>query len=222
MDYYVKQDEKFRKPLLTVQIIYCIAALVLVIHGIHEKSGYIISVSAGTVLLIPCLPLAAKLFHLKRGIQMELYVYIFSFLGWTLGGAAMVYDLLPGFDKVVHFLSGIFVSMIAMCIYEMLQRGSQEENRPLRCLFIFFASVAVAGLFELCEFALTPVMGRDLQHVIDTGVTDTMQDIIACTAGTVAFLLVSARSAKGKHDPFTNAAMAFTAKNRREPAANKK
>ena len=48
--------------------------------------------------------------------------------------------------------------------------------------------MAVAALFEIGEFALAPIVGRDLQRVIGTGVTDTIVDMIVCLVGTVCVL----------------------------------
>lgn len=213
MDYYLNRDEKFRKPLSIVKIIYVLTGIAIVIYGITQRSSYIIMVAGGTVFLIPGIFLVRKLFHVSAGLQMETYIYIFSYLGWSLGGAAMVYDKIPQFDKLVHTLSGGFVSMIMLCLYLMLERGNKKQNPATKYFFVGFGSVAVAGLFELCEFALAPIMQRDLQHVNDTGVTDTMMDIIVCTVGTIITLIVMGRSERGKHDPFTDAAMGFVCRN---------
>ena len=212
MERAIANDEKFRPILKIVQIIYILTGLGLTIWGCTRRDSYVILVSAGTLILVPGMMLLRKLLHLKGGWQMETAVYLFSFLGWTLGGAAGVYGLLPGFDKIVHCLSGVFVSMLALAGYRMLA-GKREKDTALSCLFVFFASMAVAGMFELCEFALAPVMHRDLQHVLDTGVMDTMMDMLVCLIGTVVFVLLMIRSSHGKHDFLTDGPEAFAARN---------
>ena len=214
MERAIAHDEKYRVILRIVQVLYALTGLGLTIYGCVRRDSYVIFVSAGTLFLIPGMMLLRRLLHLRGGWQMETAIYLFSFLGWTLGGAAGVYGLLPGFDKVVHCLSGVFVSMVALAFYRMLA-GRREKDTALSCFFVFFASMAVAGLFELCEFALAPLMQRDLQHVLDTGVMDTMMDMLVCLIGTVVFVLLMIRSSRGKHDFLTDGPEAFAALNGR-------
>ena len=212
MERAIAHDEKYRVILRFVQLIYALTGLGLTVWGCMKQDSYVIFVSAGTLFLFPGMMLLRRLLHLRGGWQMETAIYLFSFLGWTLGGAAGVYGLLPGFDKVVHCLSGVFVSMVALACYRMLA-GRREKDTALSCSFVFSASMAVAGLFELCEFALAPVMQRDLQHVLDTGVMDTMMDMLVCLIGTVIFVLLMIRSSHGKHDFLTDGPEAFAALN---------
>lgn len=212
MNRAIANDEKFRIILKIVQIIYILTGVGLTVYGCIQRDGYVILVSAGTLFLVPGMMLVRKLFHFRGGWQMETAIYIFSYLGWTLGGAAGVYGLLPGFDKVVHCLSGVFVSMLALAFYRMLA-GQRKQDTALSCFFVFFASMAVAGLFELCEFTLAPIMNRDLQHVLDSGVTDTMMDMVVCLIGTIVFVLLMIRSSHGKHDFLTDGPEAFAALN---------
>ena len=222
MEYYLNKEKKFEKWLKAAQILYIIGAVVVFSMGIYGKSPYTYINGACTLFVFLILYLARRIFHVEAGVQLETYIYIFSFLGWTLGGAASVYNLLPGFDKVVHTLSGVFVSSLALAAFYMMERGRDKNNKVLKYCFVFFTSVAIAGLFEICEFSLAPVMQRDLQHVLDTGVTDTMMDIIVCTVGTVISLFIMHRSDKGKHDFITDAAMGFVCKNPlKEKAAEK-
>ena len=214
MEDCLQTDLQFRKVLVPVRIIYILAGLILAGMGAAEHSWYKILVSLSTILLIPGIWLARRMFRWKGGWQIECYVYLFSFLGWTLGGAGLVYDLVPHFDKLVHCLSGLFVSVLILALYRVLEGHRKDENRATPCLFVFFGSMAVAGMFELCEFALAPVMGRDLQHVLETGVTDTMMDILVCMIGTIVYILLMLRASKGKHDPLTDAAEAFGYQNR--------
>ena len=79
--------------------------------------------------------------------------------------------------------------------------------------FVFFASMAVAALFEITEFTLAPLLNRDLQHVLQTGVQDTMMDMIVCLAGTVLFILLMVFRSHGHRELLTGAAEAFALQN---------
>ena len=44
-------------------------------------------------------------------------------------------------------------------------------------------SLSSACIWEIFEFSIDNLFNMNLQHNIDTGVIDTMKDIIACTTG---------------------------------------
>lgn len=215
MEQCLEKDEQFRSILRIVRLLYALAGAVLMVRGALHHSVYETLLAAATLLLIPGLYLVRRIFRWKGGWQLESYVYLFSFLGWTLGGAAKCYGLIPYYDKAVHCLSGLFVSVLVLAFYRMLEPGhsKQEENPATAFFFVFFGSMAVAGLFELCEFTIAPIMGRDLQHVMDTGVADTMADMFVCLLGTLVMMVLMRRAGKGKYDPFTGAAEAFAYRN---------
>lgn len=211
----IARDEKYRKLLKAVQIVYGLTGIALAVNGILHKSLYDSLLPLATLLLIPGLPLVRRLFGWKGGWQLETYIYLFSYLGWSLGGAASVYVLVPGYDKVIHCLSGVFVGIMALAFYEMLERRHSKEgaNPATGCFFVFFASMAVAGLFELGEYVVSPLIGRDLQNVGRTGVGDTMGDMFVCLLGTLVVNFLMIRSIRGKHDPLTDAVRVFALQN---------
>lgn len=215
MERSLQIDCRFQKVLKVVRILYVLTGIGLMVRGVIHHSVYEGLLALATLLLIPGLYLARRIFRWEGGWQMETYVYVFSYLGWTLGGAAKCYSLIPYFDKMVHCLSGLFVSVLVLAFYRMLEsdHSKQGENPATAFFFVFFGSMAVAGLFELCEFTIAPIMGRDLQHVMDTGVADTMMDMFVCLLGTLVMMWLMWRQRKGKYDPFTGAAEAFAQHN---------
>ena len=215
MDIRIADDLNTQKPLRIVKFLYLLSALILCGHSLVKGDWFSAATFLSTLILFPGIALLRRLFHLNGGFQMELFVYLFSFLSWTMGGAGSVYRRLPGYDKIVHCLSGVFVSMLALAFFRMLERGhnSEGKNSATARWFVFFASMAVAGMFELCEFTLAPIMGRDLQHVLDTGVADTMGDIFVCMLGTIVYVLLMLRQDHGKPCFLVNAAEAFVDQN---------
>ena len=220
MDRCIEKDQRCERILKIVKIVYLLVGAALTVQGWLVKNPYRFLVAGGTLLVVPVLNFLRRQLKIEGGYQLEVFLYLFTFLGWTLGGAAEVYGLVPGFDKLVHCLSGVFVAVMALAFYRILERrhSREGENPATGCFFVFFASMAVAGLFELCEFTLAPIMGRDLQHVLDTGVGDTMWDMIVCLVGTLVVVGLMIRTARGKRDFFSDAVDAFVAQN---PAKDK-
>ena len=173
--------------------------------------AYHFGIALGT-LLIPALPeLFYRLFRLRRVEQLNFCVLAFSFLGYTLGAVVDLYQRVPGFDKLVHTLSGAFVSMLCLCVYCAARPGKKPEadERLLAMLFVFFGSMAVAGLWEICEYAVHAITGRDVQRVLLTGVDDTMQDMIVCLVGTLIYLPQVSRFCQGRYSPLNSLALPF-------------
>lgn len=126
-------------------------------------------------------------------------------LGYTLGSVWEFYLLIPNYDKIVHTLSGVFVSMLALALYCVVKPEHRLEarDRVLAALFVFFASMAVAGLWEIAEYFVNLITGRDVQRVALTGINDTMQDMIVCMIGTLAYLPLVVRACKGRKSVLT-------------------
>ena len=211
----IERDERFRPITLVTKILYALFSAWLVISGAVRGDMYRLGMGIGTYFLSPLFWAIYKIFRWKPGYQLEFCVYVFTFLAYPLGGTAEFYQKIQGFDKVAHTLSGVFVAMLALTLFLYLERKRplREHSVPTAVLFVFFASMAVAGLFELCEWAAAAITGRDLQHVLGTGVNDTMQDMLVCLIGTLLFCPLIPRFYRGGYDPLTGAVAGFLGKN---------
>ncbi|MDL2214282.1 hypothetical protein LJB76_01825 [Clostridia bacterium OttesenSCG-928-O13] len=120
------------------------------------------------------------------------YLYIETFLFCTLaydiGCVMRGFDRIPYIDKISHFLSGFLFTTLGFCLF-LLQRRS-HASRVGSPLFtgvsygVFFSSF-VAVFWEICEFVGHLLFGSDFQHHLDTGVFDTMYDLITCFVGSL-------------------------------------
>lgn len=215
MERYIERDDRFQKAAVAAKGVYGLTGLTLAADGIADGSPYRMLMSLGSLLLFPLVEAVYRLLRLERGWKIEFGIYAFMFLSFTLGGCADFYTRVHGFDKLAHTLSGSFVALLALALYLNLERRRpvDQQSGATAALFVFFASMAVAGLFEIGEFALAPIVGRDLQRAVGTGVTDTMIDMIVCMAGTMIVLPLVVRFYRGRYDPFTGAAAAFLYRN---------
>ena len=215
MERSLQRDESYQPIRKAVRLVYVLTGIGLAVRGFYRRDLYKFMLSLSTLLLVPGIELIRRWTRWKGGWQMETYIYGFSLLGWTLGGAAAWYARFPGYDKLVHCLSGVFVSLLILVIYRVLENDPEHHrsNPAMESFFVFFGSMAVAGLFELCEFTLSSITGRDLQHVLDTGVTDTMGDMFVCMLGTLFLLALLHRARHGKPDVLTDAVDAFVRPN---------
>lgn len=171
--------------------IYSIVSLGLAVYNIQLGRPYYYMLAFGGLLLLAVPFLLEKLFHLQIVHQFRFVVYLFSFLAYVIGLVVPAYSLVPYYDKAIHTLSGVFCTFGALLLFYLLspQKEIREKDFPLVSVFSLSVSMAVAGLWELSEYAVSVVFGMDPQNVLTTGVHDTMQDMLVCLIGSLLFLI---------------------------------
>lgn len=125
-------------------------------------------------------------------------VYVFIFLAIGLGTFGGFYSV-AHFDDVLHLLSGVWTGYGGWLVMEYMV-GKEISSRLPKAFIGFYVIVfalAVAGLWELLEFA-----GDKLFHFTAQGRDhdDTMFDMIDGLIGgiTVAFFLIKKQDKKGQ------------------------
>lgn len=194
---------------------YLLLSVAAAVHYGLRQDAYHFWTALSTLALPVGLKLFYLLFRLKAVQQLNFIVLMFSMLGHTLGSALEFYQRIPHFDKFVHMLSGAFVGALCLGLYLCVRPDAPRtrQERIMALLFVFFGSMAVAGLWEICEYLVHAITGRDVQKVAATGINDTMQDMIVCLIGTLLYLPAVSALFRGKSSFLTGAAEAFVEKN---------
>lgn len=119
--------------------------------------------------------------------SLQSFYYTFSFLAYFLGSILKFYGKVEHFDTIVHFLSGVFTSLIALTIWI----GSRTKTKKtIFLLFVLGFSALLAYGWEGLEFISDYFTGKDGQHVMDTGVEDTMKDIFIALVGSILITIL--------------------------------
>ena len=195
--------------------LYLLLCAVLAAVYALKRDGYHLGISLGAMAI----PIAMALFYRLTGLkvvhQIDFIILAFTLIAYPLGSCLDFYARFPGYDKLMHMLSGAFVSVLCILLYCALKPGHRigRGDFALALLFTFFGSMAVAGLWELAEYGINLVTGRDVQHVLDTGVGDTMQDMLVCMIGTIATLPLLRPLSQGRQTRFTAPIDAFLERN---------
>ena len=106
--------------------------------------------------------------------------YLFILLADFIGCVCNLYNTVSWYDIFVHFLSGMFTFVLATIIYRVL---SDSDNKLLKILFCLGIVTIIAITWEVFEFSIDNLAHTNLQHNQDTGVVDTMQDMIVAMLG---------------------------------------
>ena len=195
--------------------LYLLLCAALAVVYALKRDGYHLGISLGALAI----PIAMALFYRLTGLkvvhQIDFIILAFTLIAYPLGSCLDFYARFPGYDKLMHMLSGAFVSVLCILLYCALKPGHRigSDDFWLALLFTFFGSMAVAGLWELAEYGINLVTGRDVQHVLDTGVGDTMQDMLVCMIGTIATLPLLRPLSQGRQTRFTAPIDAFLERN---------
>ncbi|MEG1066757.1 MAG: hypothetical protein RSD85_04320, partial [Erysipelotrichaceae bacterium] len=136
--------------------------------------------------LLPLLvPVAFKLFKWKHVDEIDtiaiIFIYFASLIGSCLGGYSIA-----GFDKVLHFSSGLFATLIAIILYIFIKKETHIEDKQERTIFYIFinaVNLSIAIFWEFYEFAMLVFFNNDCINHYSTGVYDSITDILCAFIG---------------------------------------
>ena len=142
------------------------------------------SLSIVLILLIP--KIIGKIFKLEISNLLELIYIIFIFVAQFLGSVVNLYNIIWWYDLFVHFLSGILTSVLALI---MLNAFKLDKNKIFNACFIIIFSIFVAAFWEFIEFSGDTFFNMNVQHSIETGVKDTITDMLIATLGSLIMFI---------------------------------
>ena len=122
---------------------------------------------------------------LKLNSSLKFIAIVYGFLACFLGFTIQLYKITTWYDTFIHFLAGIFISLIAIYVLDMLKMFN-KKNIVFNMIFILLFVLGISAFWEMIEFTADNVVYSDMQRKI-TGVYDTMKDIIAAFVGTIMF-----------------------------------
>ena len=134
------------------------------------------------VLLIP--KIIRKITKLNITPMLELIYLVFMFLAHFVGSIVNLYNTTWWYDLFAHFLSGILTCILSLIILKWLNMYN-NKNKLFNVIFIIAFALMIASLWEFCEFAADKFGGLNVQHNVETGVLDTMEDMLICFLGSI-------------------------------------
>ena len=173
------------KKLTNTLIFLCSLASVCIFvkdYNIGASSRFLADLSMILVLFIP--KIIRKIFKIKITDTMEFTYVIFVILAQFLGSVVNLYNMTSWYDLFTHFLSGVLTTFLALVIMNWLG-VYKEKNKWFNVLFMICFTFMVASIWEFTEYISDVIMKTDVQHVLDTGVSDTMEDMLIAFLGSI-------------------------------------
>lgn len=160
----------------------CICAL---LYGFIKYDMRVLSNSLLTIAFIGGVYFANKRFKIFSSTVCNL-ILIFIMMALFGGRALSLYGVIPYYDKILHFYSGLVIAQAGREVYVKL--NGDTANKVLHNTFAIIFAIALAGLWEIWEFSGDSLIGTNSQN---SSLTDTMWDIIAGSISGIISVTVS-------------------------------
>lgn len=154
--------------------------LQMIMSGHHGR--ILVTLSLYLTVWVPAI--ARAVFKVKIPERMELAYLIFLFFAQFLGSIVNLYASIYWFDSFTHFVSGILTAIFAIAVLFWFHKYD-HKSIAFNIFFMIAFSLMVASLWEFFEFTADRISGGDTQKVLETGVVDTMKDMIVAFLGAV-------------------------------------
>lgn len=181
----MKKVTTFNKIIIVITLLGSIYYSFVCITG-GDIYRLLITLTVIPVVLLPYL--LQKIGNIKIPDTLETVYMIFIFFAYLLGSIVGIYNTVAHYDTIIHFFSGIVTAAFAYYVYMMLTK-EKPRNITTVILFVLGTVSLIAITWEVFEFVSDIISGKDAQHVLDTGVNDTMIDMIVALGGAILFSL---------------------------------
>lgn len=154
--------------------------LYLIMSG--NQSRILVTLSLYLTVFIPAV--IRHSLKVKITDRMEFFYLLFLFFAQFLGSVVNLYSSIYWFDSFVHFASGILTAVFSLAILFWFHKYD-SKTVLFNIFFMIAVSLMAASFWEFFEFTCDRLLGGDAQKAIETGVFDTMKDMIVAFLGSL-------------------------------------
>lgn len=128
-------------------------------------------------------------------MSKELKLLIIIFLIAALSGFVFkLYEITNWYDKLVHFYFGCVMTLTG---YTFFKNNNGNEKIIFVILFSIGLTMFMAVNFEIIEFIIDKIFHSNHQN-LETGVDDTMYDLIVTLVGSIMTIIINKSELKYK------------------------
>ena len=137
--------------------IFTVITIITLITGSEPDR---MALAFGTLLLVLLPLLLEKLFHCR--ISLPVYIFALAYaVGPMLGHCWKLYYTVPVWDKLLHICGGVMFAILGAYFFDLLVK--EKVHPAARTIFALCFSIAIAVLWEFCEFGADRFLGMDMQ-----------------------------------------------------------
>lgn len=209
--------DRFLKSFLRVLIWFYIVSF-LVTFYFNYTAGDMNAIAMGLLALLTpwIIPIFFKLCKFKAVYEIYICNICFVYFASLIGSSFHGYSIF-GFDKVVHFFSGVLLTILSMIIFMIIKKVGHIKNKEDYVLFIVFINamnLAIAVFWEFFEYFMLIFFNNDCINHYTQGVHDSMTDMLCAFVGGILVSIMVMQAYKHKKENFiTNLCEKFYALN---------
>lgn len=170
------KSEKWMKlsGVVICEIFTLITIIMLLAGGEPDR----IALAVGTLVLAALPMLIEELFRCR--ISLPVYIFALAYaIGPMLGHCWKLYYTVPVWDKLLHTCGGVMFAILGAYFFDRLTRN--YEAPAAKTIFALCFSMAIAVLWEFCEFGADRFLGMDMQD--DTVINSLTSYLLGDTLG---------------------------------------
>lgn len=135
-----------------------------------------------TIIILVLPFLIEKFTKIKFNNILKITYTIFVILASYFGTCLKLYNTINYYDIIVHTLFGFMGSVISLNLLFILKKFD-KQNLIFNLLFVISITMFMAVIWEFVEYFYDIFTNNDVQHVLDSGVVDTMTDLLVAFMG---------------------------------------
>lgn len=135
-------------------------AILTIISLLADGEADRLALAFGTLLLALLPMLLETLFRCRICLPVYLFALAYA-IGPMLGHCWKLYYTIPVWDKLLHICGGVMFAILGAYFFDLLTRN--KELPAARIIFALCFSMAIAVLWEFCEFGADTFLGMDMQ-----------------------------------------------------------
>lgn len=210
-----RHERLYRNLTLVIQAWLVVGFIVFLLKGDWENAFLTLAVIG--LIVVPSFVLRRHRIYIPP--EFQLIAAAFIFLSFFLGSARDFYYRFWWWDMVLHTTSGVLLGIVGWIMLFILNQ-TDHIPRGMKPGFVCFFAVTFAAflgvVWEIFEFAVDYFWPQVNMMSHETGVTDTMQDLIVDLAGAVAVALMGyAYSRSGRYSFVVDGVQNFMQRNPR-------
>jgi hypothetical protein len=96
--------------------------------------------------------------------ELDIILLLFLILDATAGRLGGLYELIPWYDKALHFGASFAIAMLAfLFVYILHFTGRTQRHTIIDAVMIFLITAGLGALWEIAEFGADQLLGRETQ-----------------------------------------------------------
>lgn len=165
--------------------------------NIYEQQWMTAAVCAALIGVMFVPALIERRIKIDIPSEFEILAILFVFAAIFLGEVRNYYEQYWWWDILLHTMSGLLLGIFGFLLVYVMNETDRVDlhMRPaFVALFAFLFAVSVGALWEIFEFSMDQLFGLTMQKPMlgdDSGLTDTMFDLVVDTLGAAIITLMS-------------------------------